>query len=544
MTLTQNINTEKVETLPTASPINYMKEYFNYCKLKKECEENDKPMPSFFNNVNTDSIDDNIKSMKKSIKMLEEKVLDMKNDLNDIYSLKYAEHIEPFPQKIVIHYCSNRSSTSEYYDLVSGCIITDFNNAYIIQINTKSESVYVPIGYVYKYGSLVARKYDIKVAPNNKNITTKNCGECMVDIFNESTVCANNSHYDYIGYYVKRQLLNKINAKDFVLNMFGRDISDMDKVFNLTDVGQFYRQNANFETIIKYAPINAIRVLAEIETTERKPIYQMLGISKESYNRAVELNIVDRLTQLRNYRLNLELRNIINLTDDEWIDLIVQSVEWEVDLDFYRIRYNGYYGGNDEILLKTLVSNYTQSQEFNKNYTFRKFCQYVVNATIDQGYSAIVDFIQHLRDYISMALKNNSEPIWETTYLKVSHDIAKRNFDIKVSEEQEALFKEAYKDFKPFTKNSFTLIAPRNTDDIKHEGNALNHCVASYIHRILKGETRIFFLRKANDTETPLCTVEIKDSKVCQYRGSHNRNLHKDELEFLKAFAEKRELEM
>ena len=346
---------------------------------------------------------------------------------------------------------------------------------------------------------------------------------------------------------IRKSVLDKITATNFVLNMFGRDISDMNeynKILTLDEISTFYRQNANFETIIKCAPINAIRELAEIETTERKPIYQMLGISKESYNRAVELNIVGRLTELRDYRLNLGLRNTINLTDDEWIDLIVQSVEWEVDLNFYSIRYNGYYVNGDETLLKVLVSNYTRNQEFNKNYTFRKFCQYVVNATIDQGYSNVTDFIQHLREYISMALKNNSEPIWETTYLKVSHDIAKRNFDIKVSEEQEALFKKAYEGFKPFTKDSYTLIAPKNTDDIKYEGNTLNHCVASYIHRILKGETKIFFLRKAKTPDVPLCTVEIRNGKICQYRGSHNRNLHKDEIEFLKVFAEKRELEI
>lgn len=543
----QRINTEKVETLPTANPINYMKEYFNYCKLKKESEDKGENALAFFKKIENEVlVDENIKSTRKYIKTLEEKVLDMKSSLNDMYSLKYAEHIEPFPKKVVIHYSSQRSDTSEYYDPVSGCIANDFNfnDSFTVTMGTKNETVYIPVGYVYKRGALVVREYDAKVAPNNKSIALKNCGEYLIDIFNlymEDTF----GHTRTALWKIRNEVLVRITATDFILNMFGRDISDMGtytKTLTLEDISTFYNRNANFETIIKCAPINAIRELAEIETEETKPIYQMLGISKESYNRAVELNIVDKLAELLEYRTNPKKRDMINLTDDEWIDLVVQSLEWERDLEFYHISYDRAYYSRS--LLHTLAFNYTNNESLNENYTFRKFCQYVVNATIDQGYSDVLDFIQHLRDYITMALKNNSKPIWETTYLKVSHDIAKRNFDIKVSEEQEETFKKEYEDFKPFTKNGYTLIAPKSTDDIKYEGNTLNHCVASYIHRILKGETRIFFLRRAKEPDVPLCTVEIRDGRICQYSGSHNRHLHKDELEFLKLFAENRELKI
>jgi len=540
-----SINTEKVETLPTASPINYMKEYFNYCKLKKEDKEKGENTLAFFKEIEDEvSFDENIKTTRKYIKTLEEKVIDMKSNLNDMYALKYAEHIEPFPKRVIVHYASQRSDTSEYYDIVSGCITDDISDAFIVTMGTKNEYLYIPVGYVYKRGAIVVREYDAKVAPNNKSVSLKNCGESLIDIFNLDVEDSNGNKYD-APYRIRKDILEKIFATDFILKMFGRDISEMaeySKTFSLEDISTFYRKNANFETIIKCAPINALRELAEIETEETKPIYQMLGITKESYNKAVELHIVDKLPELTEYRTNPKKRNIINLTDEEWIDLIVQSLEWERDLAFYRISYDRAYYSRS--LLHTLVYNYTYNENFNQNYTFRKFCQYVVNATIDQGYSDVLDFIQHLRDYIDMALKNNSKPIWETTYLKVSHDIAKRNFDIKVSEEQEELFKSLYEDFKPFTKDEYTLIAPKSTDDIKYEGNTLNHCVASYIHRILKGETRIFFLRKAKEPDVPLCTVEIRDGRICQYSGSHNRNLHKDELAFLKLFAEKRELKI
>lgn len=65
----------------------------------------------------------------------------------------------------------------------------------------------------------------------------------------------------------------------------------------------------------------------------------------------------------------------------------------------------------------------------------------------------------------------------------------------------------------------------------------LNHCVASYIKRILDNSTSIFFLRSTRDIEERLVTVEVRDGRITQARGAHNRAISPEEKHALYEFA-------
>lgn len=83
------------------------------------------------------------------------------------------------------------------------------------------------------------------------------------------------------------------------------------------------------------------------------------------------------------------------------------------------------------------------------------------------------------------------------------------------------------------------LIVPANSDDIKKEGEALHHCVGTYIERVAKGETAIFFIRKENEPNKPYYTLEWKDNKVIQCRGMNNCNMTNAVKAFIKVFEKK-----
>ena len=123
----------------------------------------------------------------------------------------------------------------------------------------------------------------------------------------------------------------------------------------------------------------------------------------------------------------------------------------------------------------------------------------------------------------------------------MSHDVAKRNYQIVVTEKEEKAFAEAYKDAKEYKKGKYAIVLPKTSNDIKAEGNSLNHCVASYIHRILKGECKILFMRHADKTDESFITVELRNGNICQYKGKNNRSLTVEEKEFLKGYAEEME---
>ena len=77
---------------------------------------------------------------------------------------------------------------------------------------------------------------------------------------------------------------------------------------------------------------------------------------------------------------------------------------------------------------------------------------------------------------------------------------------------------------------------------MKKEGDTLNHCVASYIKRVIDGECLIYFLRK--DKEESLITFEVRHNTIVQVRGLHNRKPTENEQQALKEFAKYRKMEV
>jgi hypothetical protein len=66
------------------------------------------------------------------------------------------------------------------------------------------------------------------------------------------------------------------------------------------------------------------------------------------------------------------------------------------------------------------------------------------------------------------------------------------------------------------------LRVPRDTQEIKNEGAALHHCVGTYVDRVAKGQTHIFFVRRVEEPDTPYFTMEYNNGRVIQCRGNHN----------------------
>lgn len=83
------------------------------------------------------------------------------------------------------------------------------------------------------------------------------------------------------------------------------------------------------------------------------------------------------------------------------------------------------------------------------------------------------------------------------------------------------------------------LVVPTCAQDIRDEGEALHHCVGSYIDRVAKGETNIFFVRKADAPTVPFFTMEFKNGKVVQCRGNRNCGMPPDVEAFAKVFEQK-----
>lgn len=80
------------------------------------------------------------------------------------------------------------------------------------------------------------------------------------------------------------------------------------------------------------------------------------------------------------------------------------------------------------------------------------------------------------------------------------------------------------------------LRVPRDAQEIKDEGAALHHCVGTYVDRVAKGQTHIFFIRKMKEPDTPYFTMEYNHGHVIQCRGSHNCGMPPSVKAFVAAF--------
>lgn len=82
----------------------------------------------------------------------------------------------------------------------------------------------------------------------------------------------------------------------------------------------------------------------------------------------------------------------------------------------------------------------------------------------------------------------------------------------------------------------FMIVLPSSVNDLKKEGTTLHHCVATYADRVAKGETLILFIRQISEPDTPFYTMEWRDNRVIQCRGSHNKDMTPDVKTFVTAF--------
>ena len=339
--------------------------------------------------------------------------------------------------------------------------------------------------------------------------------------------------------------LKKIKNGTFINTLYGTDYKGEKSLY---DLKKYYNDNKSFEIIIKTSPSEIVDDLLQQKLDSCIPIYKIIGVSQETYNRAISNGIIKLLWRYNDFingSRNKDLK--INKTENEWLDFLDEMNNYEKDLEFYGIKYSNYWNDNNRTLFETIIEKYTKSDYYSEKnclsefYSLGKFSNYVINETINQGYDNICDFINELRDYLSMCKKDNIKPTLYSSYLKQTHDITSRNHKVVVEKENEEMFKSRYSDFKEYHGKDYMVVAPSCSNDLKLEGDKLNHCVASYIKRVIDGDCLIFFLRKKKDES--LITFEVRNNKIVQVRGLHNRKANKEENRALSEFAKYRKME-
>ncbi len=208
--------------------------------------------------------------------------------------------------------------------------------------------------------------------------------------------------------------------------------------------------------------------------------------------------------------------------------------------EIFGVSDNNYWSSSTTYIreLKELIGDF--------RYDFKSLMKYIIDYLIPFENFTLTNSLTTLRDYYRMASAIGRHIDKFPKYLHSMHDIITANYNASKKKYDERVFKlkvENHKYLEHIGKD-FCVVNPKKTKDILSEGTSLNHCVSSYVNKIIKGDTYIFFLRSNKDPEKPLVTLELNDNTIVQARGSCNRVLKEEEEKYLKAYCVKKGMEL
>lgn len=207
----------------------------------------------------------------------------------------------------------------------------------------------------------------------------------------------------------------------------------------------------------------------------------------------------------------------------------------------------------DEGTIKDLSNSIECILQLHRDYDYsnlKKLVLYLFRETrLYQGFQTSRDSATYLRDYVRMSKQMNLEYEKYPKSLKKEHDVVLMNYKlINQGERQTKEFKlsvgkKSYIDLMYSNKkDNFIVLAPTTPADIVKEGNQLSHCVASYVKDVIGDKCQILFLRNKEEPEKPLVTIEVRGLNIRQVRGFANRQISDQEKEFVKKWAEEKNL--
>lgn len=458
---------------------------------------------------------------------------------------RYNAEFTPYEKVTTLSYTDRKDNTYNF-DAVTGVVFSgDISETHNIDLINRNGNFMMLVGYCYNLGAVVVRNYKYSIQSNNQRVSLKLIYEELVPMFENIKVTMSALSGDIDVNYRNVYGLSGYDASKFINTFFGLD---KEFGFSLNQMKSYVERNKSFEVIVRTCDDKSLmNKLLQFNIDKAKPIHEIVGCSKADMKYAESLGVLNEFVDLkqriandRYYKRDSFIKNL-SKTDKEWIDIVEKTKRWEEDLQFYTINY----GGN---LLDTLIHGYIGGEYphyysgLPEHYQFGKFCSYVVEESVNQGYTNVREFIRMLSDYISMCKDLCVTPTLYSSYLHQTHDIVSRNHKIKLAEEQEKTFAERYKDFKPWVSNKYIVVAPKNSHDLQAEGDALNHCVASYIKRVVDGQCEIYFLRLVDNADKSLVTFEVRNKQVVQARGLHNRAITEEEKVVLLKYCKDRKI--
>ena len=148
-----------------------------------------------------------------------------------------------------------------------------------------------------------------------------------------------------------------------------------------------------------------------------------------------------------------------------------------------------------------------------------------------------------LKHYYSILSQLNADYMEDKNYLlpkdfrKTEHDIT-RAFNAMKAKEKETLSKEQSEKIRLISEaiyktpelmdyfkgtRGLKIFVPESVADLAREGMNLHNCIGTYVDRIIRKNTLLFFIRKIDEPDESYVAFEYANGTIIQIREDHNR---------------------
>ena len=230
---------------------------------------------------------------------------------------------------------------------------------------------------------------------------------------------------------------------------------------------------------------------------------------------------------LRFYKENPDAYLLAYKLKSEYISLTDRDI---YNLLSHESQIKEYYGEN------TWQYHWVKVATFNKlindfGYNVKALMMYI---DCLKTYEAIEDMgwlIHEIYDYASMMDRISHKFDKYPRHFLTTHKIASRNYNRLKEKFIEEDFQKRIDEEMEKTFGDYCFIYPKCTQDIKDEAVQQNNCVASYIKTVLDGGCHILFLRKKEQPDKSLVTIEVRNGKIVQALQRFNHPLTEEQQE-------------
>lgn len=257
----------------------------------------------------------------------------------------------------------------------------------------------------------------------------------------------------------------------------------------------------------------------------RVPKYSMY----EQYFSAGITNIASRLS----YKINEVPRSLLKICRQHGIKVSDELIRYfKHNTDANLIAFNlDYMSIGYQDVTTMLTREFCPDGDYTSYYNYlideygyspKALCTYVDDLVTYEAIGDVGFILRELYDYASMMNKISPKFDKYPRHFLTTHKIACRNYNRlrMVFEEQD--FKKMINKSYECNIGDYCFIYPNSTKEIKEEAVKQNNCVASYIQRVIDGNCHIIFMRKKNEPEESLVTIEVRNNRIVQAKRRFN----------------------